>query len=220
MTRLLKTQAFLALFLCLSLPVFATAYTWTNGGGDFLWSTAANWAPGTGPPAGGDSVTISTGDTVKLNSSVGSLIGLTVSGGSGITGTNAAGTVAAAESLGVRTTVTLSGGGTIDATITMQATASTTLSCTIANFNGLFKVTNPSTVTLGTAATLSGGSISFSGGGTLTTSNFNISLGGTWSLAGAAAFNVGTSTVTFSGARRADSRLRRLFIHQPHEKRQ
>ena len=35
--------------------------------------------------------------------------------------------------------------------------------------------------------------------GTLTTSNFNISLGGTWSLAGAAAFNVGTSTVTFSG---------------------
>ena len=199
---MLRTPVLITLFVCSSLPIFAIAYNWTNnaGLGDFLWTTTTNWAPN-GTPGNGDSVTISNGDTVKLNTlsgSTGNLVQLVVSGGSGINGTNNAGTAAAAQLLGVRTTVTLSGTGTIGATITMQATAATTFTCSISNFNALFKVSNAITVTLGGPATLAGGSIQFSLG-TLTTNNFDISLGGNWSFAGATAFNVGTSTVTFSG---------------------
>ncbi|MGH1364236.1 MAG: beta strand repeat-containing protein [Calditrichia bacterium] len=46
-----------------------TNYSWTNGGGDNDWANNENWSP-SGVPASNDTVTISAGDSIVVNSDV------------------------------------------------------------------------------------------------------------------------------------------------------
>ena len=77
----------IVLLVCLAMAAPAFAYTeWNNGGGDGLWSTAANWSEGLPDPA--DKTAIGefnypspAENTVTLNSAAGILDGFEVYGG-------------------------------------------------------------------------------------------------------------------------------------------
>jgi hypothetical protein len=56
-----------------------TTYTWT-GAVDNTWENASNWSPTSGPPGKNDLVTMASG-TCTVNSSTGSLKGMTMTGG-------------------------------------------------------------------------------------------------------------------------------------------
>ncbi|MCB9189790.1 MAG: T9SS type A sorting domain-containing protein [Flavobacteriales bacterium] len=62
---MMKTLLFIWIVL-FSISTFAGDYTFTNGGGDNLWTTGANWDLGT-PPGVGDTVTIGSGQMVILD---------------------------------------------------------------------------------------------------------------------------------------------------------
>ncbi len=130
-----------AFFTLLTTNLSATTYTFTNGGGNNLWSNASNWSP-SGIPGAGDDVSISNKDiTIDLDITVNSI---SINGNAVATFTH--------SNLASIGTLTLSGGELIS-TNEIEIT-------TGFHWDGNSKLTNSATVTLKTGSinTISGSS--------------------------------------------------------------